>query len=336
MSIQYHILGAAGRDNALLVYLHTGQAVDRLLFDCGDACLATLPFAEIQRIGALCFSHLHMDHVGGFDAFFRCTYNRVNRTNRIWGPPETARILHHRLQGYLWNLYADKDATWRIGDLFPEYCAWTRFELSEAFAVAHPAGRTPFARVLIQEPAYAVEAVHLNHLTPSLGYLVREAPRRNIDVTRLAALGVRPGPWIKAVKTAPPEQTTLEIDGELYALDHLRATLLTETPGDSIAYLTDFLLDDATLHLLVPWLAGVKVLVCESDYRQADLDLARRNYHLTSVQAADLAARAGVGKLILIHLSERYPPEEWADLLAEARAIFPETYFPPHWVMKTG
>jgi ribonuclease Z len=107
--------------------------------------------------------------------------------------------------------------------------------------------------------------------------------------------------------------------------------LVTVTPGDSVAYLTDFLLDDAASDRLTEALKGVGSVVCESQYRQADLELARRNYHMTSVQAASLAARAGVGQLVLFHLSDRYQPEGWAELLAEARAVFPATTFPDHW-----
>jgi ribonuclease Z len=33
MSIPFRILGTAGRDNALLVQVDSGQAVERLLFD---------------------------------------------------------------------------------------------------------------------------------------------------------------------------------------------------------------------------------------------------------------------------------------------------------------
>jgi ribonuclease Z len=331
MSIDSHILGAAGRDNAVLLYLHTGQAVVRLLFDCGDACLAGLPFAEIQRIDGLFFSHLHMDHIGGFDAFFRCTYNRTLRPNVIWGPPETARILQHRFQGFLWNLHGGHDAQWRVADVHPDHLDWTRFELAEAFAHAHPDGAERLTGRVRETPDYTVEAIHLDHLTPSLGYLVRERPRLNIDVSRLGELGVSPGPWLKDIKTAPAEQTHLDIDGTRHSLAALRALLLTETPGASFAYLTDFRLDAATRARLVPWLQGCTTLVCESAYRQAEHALAAQNAHLTTAQAATLAAEAGVGKLILIHLSERYPPEEWPALLAEAQAVFPATHFPKEW-----
>ena len=52
---------------------------------------------------------------------------------------------------------------------------------------------------------------------------------------------------------------------------------------------------------------------------------------MTATQAASLAARAGVGPLVLFHLSDRYRPEEWRAMLDEARDVFPATIFPDHW-----
>ncbi len=71
MSMSFQVLGDAGRDNALLVTIDSGQSVARLLFDCGDGCLNQAPFADTLAIDHLFFSHLHMDRVAGFDAFFR-------------------------------------------------------------------------------------------------------------------------------------------------------------------------------------------------------------------------------------------------------------------------
>src|SRR5262249_29916747 len=111
MSLSFQVLGGAGRDNALLVRVDSGQAVSRLLFDCGDGCLWDLPFGEVQTIDHLLFSHLHMDHVGGFDTFFRCTYNRTAKPNPVWGPPCTGAILRHRFQGFLWNLHTGQEVS---------------------------------------------------------------------------------------------------------------------------------------------------------------------------------------------------------------------------------
>jgi ribonuclease Z len=116
-------------------------------------------------------------------------------------------------------------------------------------------------------------------------------------------------------------------------LEGLQDALVTVTPADSAAYLTDFLLDEAAMDRLAKALQGVGTVVCESQYRHADQDLARRNFHMTAIQAASLAARAGVGRLVLFHLSDRYRPEEWRAMLAEARAVFPATAFPGHWAI---
>jgi ribonuclease Z len=48
--------------------------------------------------------------------------------------------------------------------------------------------------------------------------------------------------------------------------------------------------------------------------------MAKKYSHLTAKMAAELAVKAGVGQLILTHLSRRYREK---DILAEAQAFFP-------------
>jgi ribonuclease Z len=83
-----------------MVWVDTGQRVQRLLFDCGEECQRELPVAEIQAIDALFFSHLHVDHVAGFDTFLRHNYNRDGGPVQIFGPPGTATTLQHRFRGF--------------------------------------------------------------------------------------------------------------------------------------------------------------------------------------------------------------------------------------------
>lgn len=327
MSLHFHVLGEPGGDNALLVRIDSGQAVERLLFDCGEGCLTGLPLAEIQAVDHLCFSHLHMDHVAGFDSFFRATFNRTAKPNHLWGPPGTARILQHRFQGFLWNLHEEMSASWLVTDIEPQGTRTARFELGEAFAIAHEKAAAP----LPEGTGYTVEALTMNHRTPTIAYIVREKPRWNIDPSRLDALGLRPGPWLKGLKEAALPAAMIEIDGLPRPARELRQALLTETPGDSIAYLTDFLLDEAALERLTEALRGCRVIVCEGQYRHADLGLAQRHHHATTVQSATLARRAGVEELVLFHLSSRYERAEWREMIREARRIFPRTSCPPHW-----
>lgn len=331
MSIAFEILGAPGRDNALMVRVDGGQSLDRLLFDCGDGCLSRLDFAEIQAIDALFFSHFHMDHVGGFDTFFRCNFNRETRPNRIFGPPGAGAILHHRFQGFLWNLHQGLRATWQVCDIQPNRLECRRYELAEAFAIAHDAGSQPHGGIILEREGYTVEALTMEHKTPSMAYVVREKPRRNIDVSRLASLGLRPGPWLRKLKEEAGDPEFIEVHGVRHAFAALRQALIAETPGDSIAYLTDFLLDEAALSRLESALRGCKVVICESQYRHADRELALRNYHMTCTLAAELSRRADVGELVLFHLSDRYTPDAWIEMLEEARSVFPRTRFPEAW-----
>jgi ribonuclease Z len=334
MPLNFTALGGPGRDNAVFVRVESGQKISRLLFDCGEGCLAQIGIAEMQAIDHVFFSHFHMDHVSGFDSLFRVTFDRVVKPNIVWGPPGAGQIMQHRFQGFLWNLHEDAAGFWDVHDIHPERIERTRFYGNEAFAVAHPLPPLPRSSDLILEtPEYSVYAYQMDHLTPSMAYLVREQPRLNVDTERMAALGLRPGAWLQALKSPREDETpTLELEGKTHALADLRRELLTETAGQSLAYLTDFLMNQAAQERLARALQGCSVIICESQYRQADHELAERHYHMTAAQAAEMARLANAQQLVLFHLSERYKQEEWADLLAEARAIFPNTNFPAGWL----
>jgi ribonuclease Z len=332
MSISFSVLGKAGEDNALIVTVDSGQAISRVLFDCGENCLRGQRFSDILAIDHLCFSHLHMDHVSGFDAFFRCVYDRGVKANHIWGPPGTSAILHHRFQGFLWNLVEGREASWRLHDLHEDRIVTSRLELAEAFRALHADGERPYAGICLTGPGYTVEAHLMDHATLCAAYILRETPRVNIDMTALSELGLRPGAWLQKVRgPAAKEGETIDLDGGSRSLRDLQDRLLVRSSGDSIAYLTDFLLDDEAADRLSAALRGVGTIICESQYRNADLELAHRHRHMTAAQAAALAKRAQARQLVLFHLSSRYSSDEWRELLDEARAVFEPTAYPDHW-----
>lgn len=333
MSIEYQILGGAGRDNALWVRVDSGQQITRLLFDCGDGCLAEVGMTEILGIDHLFFSHLHMDHVSGFDNFFRCLYGRDTKKNQIWGPLGTAEILQHRFRGYWWNLIEGQQATWRVTDISDARRVDYRFELSESFAimhVMHEDADNPLQRTIVDTQDLTVDSIQLSHHGASIAYRVREKSRQNIQMEAVGSLGLKPGPWMQAVKDF--EQTgTVEIDGRSWELAELRDKLIVESSGKSIAYLTDFLLDEPTFDRLTDWLGGCQTLVCEAQYRCEDIELAANYHHATTDQVSRLAAAAEVQELVLFHLSDRYDRREWGEMLEQARANFSNTTFPSHW-----
>ena len=74
---------------------------------------------------------------------------------------------------------------------------------------------------------------------------------------------------------------------------------------------------------------GADLLIHEATFAHAEAEMAIQRQHSTSTMAAQTALAAGVKRLALTHLSPRYVagnPVTPDDLLAEARAIFPETF----------
>jgi ribonuclease Z len=150
----------------------------------------------------------------------------------------------------------------------------------------------------------------MDHGTPSVAYVVRETPRINVDPARLAATGLRPGPWLQRVRGPRADEAEMVlVEGVPRRVRELQNALVTVTPGDSVAYLTDFLLDDNAADRLAGALQGVGTVVCESQYRHADLDLARRNFH-QSGQVTSFMGYPTVSILEAIERATRHQPPE--------------------------
>jgi ribonuclease Z len=257
VAINYQVLGQPGRDDALFVEIDTGQSIHRLVFDCGEACLRDLPVSQIQAIDGLFFSHFHIDHVAGFDSFLRSNYDRADRPTCVWGPAGAVEIIHHRLQGVTWNLVEGEPGEFVVTDIHPDRLMSFGFLARERFAVAHAGGEQPFSGTVLDHAEFSVEACLLDHGTPSVAYCVREKPRSNVDTAELAQLGLLPGAWLKRVKDASADPTEeVQVGARSYRIGDLRQRLLVTTPGESIAYLTDFRLDRPSEERLVQMLRG--------------------------------------------------------------------------------
>ncbi|MCA9174285.1 MAG: hypothetical protein KDB14_07335 [Planctomycetales bacterium] len=340
MAITFKVLGHAKGDNALWVRVDEGDSVSHYLFDCGANTVGALSMSQTLDIRHVFFSHFHMDHICGFDEYFRRVYAR-EEDNVLWGPPGSAEILHHRLRGYSWNLVSDCPARWSLREVQPVRAADSPHALcvlSRDYAAADGFQRCDLAPaqfsdagVLLDAPGHTIESIALKHHGISLAYLIREKPRKNIDMTALSAHGLRPGPWLQALKD-DSQNGDVAVGGTSYSLERLRELAVRESPGQSVAYVTDFLLDAETHERLVAWLSGCDVLVCEGQYLHQDLELAHRNHHATATLVGRLARDAGVGELVLFHLSERYTREEWLALRDECRAQFARAKFPADWV----
>lgn len=335
MSLTFHILGKPGWDNGLIVTVNSGTKVYRILFDCGENILKDLSLHDINSIDYLLFSHLHIDHIAGFDYFFRRNYNREKKPVFVYGPSETIDIIHRRLQGFKWNLIEGVPGLWYITEISEDKMVTSLFKTSEGYEVKYPIEEKTFGGLVIDNPDFSIRVVFLNHIIPSAAYFLKEKPSLNINKEALTKTGLIPGPWLENVRdlSINPEESVI-VNGKSYKLKTLRDKLLEKRKGESIGYLTDFIYENETRDKIRKIFKGCGTMICESQYLSTEKTLATKNYHLISKQAARLARDASAGKLILFHISDRYKIKEYPLMLTEAREIFPATYFPAEWKLK--
>lgn len=91
-------------------------------------------------------------------------------------------------------------------------------------------------------------------------------------------------------------------------------------PAGSMAYITDTLVSDSYLEFI----RGVDVLVHECYFSDDMAEWCEKTGHSRTSQVAELARRAGVGRLILTHIDPQRPEDDPIGL-ATARALFPRT-----------
>jgi ribonuclease Z len=68
---------------------------------------------------------------------------------------------------------------------------------------------------------------------------------------------------------------------------------------------------------------GADLLYHETTYLKDNEQKAAERFHSTTIQAASIAKKAGVKKLLIGHFSAKY--EVLDDFLIEASAVFPDT-----------
>ena len=88
----------------------------------------------------------------------------------------------------------------------------------------------------------------------------------------------------------------------------------------SYAYITDTLV----LEKNIPLLQDIDLLYHEATFLERDKELAKATFHSTAIQAATLAMKSNVQKLIMGHFSVRYKSSQ--AFIDEAQTVFKETY----------
>lgn len=260
----------------------------RFLVDCGEGTQRQILRSGLgfKRLNRVLLTHGHLDHILGLGGLIS-TFARWEAIDHL-------------------EIYAGGWALERVYDLI----------YGVVLRGGEPALKIDLIEVrpgvVLEDDTFEVVAFPVSHRGPSLGYLFREKPRRPFLNERAEALGVPRGPERRRLVAG--ESVTLP-DGRVIHPDDV---LGAPRPGACLAHVGDA----GRTEGLEATVRGADMLVIEATYLRREADMARRFAHLTAAQAAQLAQDAEVHRLVLTHISRRYRE---AEILDEARAIFPET-----------
>src|SRR5215831_10367004 len=320
-----------GRSGDPALYIETLFERRAILFDLGD--IAALPARKILRLEQVFVSHAHIDHFVGFDRLLRLHVGREKEI-RLYGPAGIIEQVGHKLHAYRWNLaesYAC-DLVFVVTEIDATLATRTaRFRLKRTFA-AEELGRGRLADGVVHgEATFRVAAALLDHGTPCLGFALEEAAHVNVWKNRLAERQLPVGPWLSVLKRAVVEGRPDDFPISIAAardegvarkmpLAELR-DLVTVTPGQKVAYVTDVADTAENRAAIVALARGANLLFIEAAFARDDAALASARAHLTTAAAGEIARAAGVKRVEPFHFSTRYAGED-DRMMAEVQAAF--------------
>lgn len=261
------------------------------LFDCGEATQHQILHTSLKprKVSKIFISHMHGDHIFGLPGFLSSrSFQGGTDKLTIYGPEGIKQYV-------MSNLRLSK----------------TRLQYYIEFIEIHDE-----EGLLFEDQDMLVSYQLLDHGIDCYGFRITEKDKPGtLLVDKLQTDGIPSGPIYGRLKQG--ELVTLEdgrqVDGKEYIGPEIKGRTIALVPDTRPTPLRFFLAKDAD------------VLIHEATFSLEDKGLAMDYHHSTNVDAANLAKDAGVGQLLLTHISSRYVGPLAKDLEKEAQAIFPRT-----------
>jgi ribonuclease Z len=260
----------------------------RFVVDCGEGTQRQLLRSGLgfRRLDKILLTHGHLDHILGL-AGLASTFSRWEMIDRM-------------------EIYGGKWALDRVEALMQVVFGRYRPPIRLVLIDLEPG-------VVIEDDSFQLSAFRVTHRGPgNFGFAFQEKARRPFLVEKAEALGVPAGP--ERARLVSGQAITLA-DGRTVQPDDV---LGPSRRGTKFVFIGDASRTDD----LVEPVQDADALVIEATYTTLEADVAREFGHLTTRQAAELAAAANVQHLILHHISRRYTERE---ILDEALPIFANT-----------
>jgi ribonuclease Z len=256
------------------------------LIDCGEATQIQLRKfkAKFQAIDHVFISHLHGDHFFGLPGLLG-SMHLLGRKQKltIYCPSELKDIID------LMNTVSQTRLNYRIDWVFT---------------------KNDGMHLIFEDTKVAVYSFPLKHRIYCTGFLFKEKPlARKIDKYKLDKLNISHAD-ILALKAG---KDVVNQDGVL--IKNAEATLDPEKER-TYAYCSDTLFDPE----IVSYIRDVDLLYHESTFLDSHAERAKKTFHSTAKQAAEIARQAQVKQLLLGHFSARYA--ELNEFVEQASTVF--------------
>jgi len=158
---------------------------------------------------------------------------------------------------------------------------------------------------------FKLETKSMKHTTPCNAYSFIEKDKRKIMMAKVKKLGMKEGPILGELQKGK----TVKFKGKIIKPDDVSTT----EKGKKITYITD----TTAVKNCYEIAKDADLLICESTFASDMEKKAHERGHMTAKEAAQIASKANVKKLILTHFSTRY--KETSLLEEDARNIFDNT-----------
>lgn len=263
------------------------------LIDCGEGTQVQLRKAKARfsKINHIFISHLHGDHCFGLPGLI-ASFRLLGRETplHVYGPKGIKNMLE---------------------------TIFTITETHRGFEVVYHELDKDYSEKIYEDNRVEVFTIPLDHRIYCNGYLFREKPKdRHINMAEVAKYD--------EIETCDYHNLKAGKDFVLSDGYVLKNEILTTDPSAPVSYA--FCSDTRYLESVIPIIKNVTVLYHESTFLHDLKEMADYTGHATALEAATIAQKAQVEKLILGHFSNRY-----GDLTVftdEARNIFPNTFLP--------
>ena len=259
------------------------------MIDCGEGAQIQLRKAGVSflKIEHICLSHVHGDHIFGLFGLLS-TMGMLGRTAplSIYAPKSLAPVL----------------------DFFR-----SSFGEGLLYEIRHVELQMTSPEVVSENRTVELLAFPLNHRVETFGFLIREKmPQHNVHKEAIARYGLT----LAEIGTLKRGEDVVREDMVIRNAD---AAYIPFKPR-SYAYCSD----TAPFPELAQWVKGVSVLYHEATFPAEMSEMAEKTFHSTTLQAAQCAKDAGVGRLLVGHYSSRFPSLDF--YLDELRSVFQESF----------